>query len=324
MKPEGIPFAKIAVLMGGFSGEREVSLRSGQAVYEALRAAGLDARAVDLKTRDFRLELAQADFDFAFIALHGQGGEDGVIQKILEDKGIAFLGGDSRASRTAFDKVAAKKIFKEENILAPEHILLRRDDWKERAAGVHFPVFLKPPCEGSSLGVRLALTAAELAAHAEELFKVYPELLCEERIIGREITVPILENRALPVVEIKPSRVFYDHIAKYTKGMTDYYAPADFPAEITRNIQQTAVRAHASLGLRDFSRVDMFFSPAQQGRIYVLEINTIPGFTETSLFPKSAAAAGMSFQDLCLELLRTAARRVNREKNIQKEPTACS
>lgn len=322
MKSEEIKFKKIAVLMGGFSGEREISLRSGKAVHEALRGAGLNAYAVDLKTRDFALELANADYDFAFITLHGQGGEDGIIQKILEEKGIPYLGADSRASRMAFDKIAAKKLFRKENILTPEHILLNREDWKERLQEVKLPVFLKPACEGSSLGVRLALTAAELAAHLEELFMVYPELLCEERITGREITVPVLENRAFPIVEIKPSRVFYDHIAKYTKGMTEYLVPADFSPEITKNIQETALRAHDSLGLRDFSRVDLFYSSA--GQVYVLEINTIPGFTETSLFPKSAAAIGMSFQDLCLELCRTAARRLQREKNIQKEPTACS
>jgi len=315
-KMETLPFERIGVLMGGISREREVSLRSGKAVLEALLAAGLNAEGIDLADGDFEGALRGREIDFAFIALHGAGGEDGTIQAVLEKLGVPYLGTRPASSRKAFDKIESKKVFEKTRVPTPAFEILTSADWRERLEKLRFPVFIKPPCEGSSIDVCQVRDLSDAERGFTLLFEKYPVLMAEAKITGPELTVSILGERPLPVIEIRPKRDFYDYTAKYTKGMTEYLVPAPITSEETRNVQRAALFAHRALGLRDFSRVDVILSG---GIPFVLEVNTIPGFTETSLFPKAAGAVGMGFGDLCVELLRIAARRLKNETAQEKD-----
>jgi len=312
---EGLPFDRIGVLMGGVSREREVSLRSGKAVLEALLANGFDAEGVDLAEEDFEKSLRGRNIDFAFITLHGTGGEDGKIQTLLEKLGIPYLGTGPDSSRKAFDKIESKKIFQARSVPTPDYELLQSGNWRERLRRLTFPVFVKPPCEGSSIDVCLVRDPEDAKRILPPLLEKYPVLVAETKVTGPELTVSILDEDPLPVIEIRPRREFYDYTAKYTKGMTEYIVPAPISDAETRKVQETALCAHQALGLRDFSRVDVILS---EGSPFVLEVNTIPGFTETSLFPKAARSVGMEFGDLCRELVLIAARRL-RDETAQKK-----
>lgn len=298
---------KIAVLSGGDSSERSVSLRSGKAVFEALKRSGLSVLRVD--PRNSRgLKQALSQINLAFIALHGRGGEDGTLQRHLERVGIAYVGSDPAGSRLAFRKVEAKKIFDRVGIPTPAWRTVTQRNWRELGA-FPAPFFVKPVADGSSIGVFLVedfRRSAEKIIHALEK---YTTLLVEEQIRGREFTVGILGKRALPVVELRPKRKFYDYCAKYTHGMTEYLVPAPIPDDWRRRLQALALRVHRVLGLRDFSRVDLVTEG--EGRPFVLEANTIPGFTELSLLPKAAREAGISFENLCLRLVKMAWNRKN-------------
>lgn len=293
---------KIAVLMGGPSAEREVSLRSGIAVANALTATG--ARVVPIDIRDTAFTMP-TDVDVAFVALHGTFGEDGTLQRMLENGRIAYTGSGPEASARAFDKIAAKEAFVVAGIPTPKYEVfnLSQSDL-HRLAQLGFPLVVKPSRQGSSVGISIVEAEADLVEACQIAWHYDDQLLVEQFIPGRELTVGIFDGRALPVVEIQPKHDFFTYEAKYTKGQTDYLVPAPLDKNLEAQAKALAVRAHDCLGCRDFSRVDLIMS--ESGELFVLEVNTIPGFTETSLVPKAACAAGIEFPDLCTRLVQMA------------------
>ncbi len=293
---------KIAVLMGGPSAEREVSLRSGTAVANALTATG--ARVVPMDIRDATFTIP-ADVAVAFLALHGTFGEDGSLQRILQERGIAYTGSDPAASALAFDKIAAKQAFAVAGIPTPAYEAFENGDAPvRRLARLGFPLVVKPSRQGSSVGISIVQQEEEWPGARELAGRYDRRLLAEQFIPGRELTVGILDGRALPVVEIRPKHEFFTYEAKYTKGETDYLVPASLDRTIEFQAKSLALRAHDCLGCRDYSRVDLILSP--KGELFVLEVNTIPGFTETSLLPKAAQASGIEFPALCARLVQLA------------------
>ncbi len=286
----------VAVLKGGPSREREVSLRSGAAVAAALRSVGARVTEVDVHDASFALP---EDTSLAFNLLHGTFGEDGGVQEELDRRGIPYTGEGAAGSRLAFDKIATKERFAGANIpTVPWQILRHPDD----PLKMEFPCVVKAPRQGSSVGVHIVHSPSELPDALADCFSLDREVLVEAFFTGRELTVGILGSEALPIVEIVPKGGFYGYENKYTKGGSDYFTPAPIDPETTRRIQATALAAHASLGLEVYSRVDIMLSPS--GELNVLEINTIPGMTETSLLPKAAAVLGIDFPSLCLHIAR--------------------
>ncbi|MBF0479585.1 MAG: D-alanine--D-alanine ligase [Candidatus Omnitrophica bacterium] len=305
-------FGCVGVLMGGYSSERDVSLRSGKAILEALVAAGCDAKGVDIVSNDERVitkQIQDEKIDLAFIALHGRLGEDGQIQKILEELAISYTGSGVQASQLSLNKVLSHMIFTQNGIKSPDYISLHQgDDFSAdeiiKKLGGLFPLVVKPACEGSSIGVYFAVSKEALIGAIESSWSFGDQVLIERFIRGRELTVGILGDSCLPVIEIRPKRDFFDYTAKYQKGLTDYLIPAPIPEDVAVKVQQLALSAHKALGCADVSRVDVMLD--QNNNAYVLEINTIPGFTETSLLPKAARQSGMDFQSLCLRLTEMA------------------
>lgn len=289
---------KIAVLMGGPGSEREVSLASGVAVLKALCSRGLDAVAVDVMGTCVELPPGT---DLAFNVIHGTFGEDGQLQAILDGLGIPYTGAGAASSRLAFDKNLAKDVFQKHQVPTPRAEIVDVSGGP-RLPSISVPFVVKPPREGSSVGVHIVRDAADAAAAMADAARHSSDLLVEEFIQGRELTVGILNDAALPVVEIAPREGFYDMANKYpwlTGGVgSDYYCPADLDLETTHRVQQAALAAHRALGIEIYSRVDVLLD--DQNRPFVLEANTIPGMTETSLLPKAAAVAGISFAKLCL------------------------
>lgn len=295
----------LAVVMGGPGSEREVSLRSGRAVARALRQAGHRVTEVEIEGSEVELP---GDTGLCVLMIHGTFGEDGQIQGILDRRGIPYTGEGAEASRTAFDKLASKKLFDAAGVPTPR--------WEVLAPGqrpaLPLPIVVKAPREGSSVGVHLVRSADQLESALADCASMDREILVEELIEGRELTVGVVGDRALPVVEIRPQEGFYDYAHKYTKGASEYFCPAPLDEATTRRVQDTALAAHRALGLEVYSRIDILLRA--DGELFVLEANTIPGMTETSLLPKAAAAAGTSFPALCeeiaeLSLQRHAARR---------------
>ncbi len=297
---------KIAVLMGGFSSEREVSLNSGRRVAEALRSLGCVVEEVDVRDENFSIP---SGMDVVFVALHGTWGEDGAVQTILEKCGVRFTGSDSKTSRLAFDKVAAKKVFREHGLATPRDVVLRRQDLNGSDPGLVFdcPCVVKPSREGSSIGVRIVQRESEMKEALAVAFGRDDTVLVEEYIAGRELTVGVLKDRALPVIEIRPKSGWFDYKNKYTEGATEEIVPAPIDAALARQVQDDALKAHRALGCRDFSRSD--FRVDACGKSWLLEVNTIPGMTATSLLPRAAAADGITFPHLCLALVEQALKR---------------
>lgn len=290
------------MLCGGNSSERAISLRSGRAVLTGLSRAGFAVWPVDPRNpRQLRCALSQ--IDVAFIALHGKGGEDGSIQRCLERRGIPYVGSDVKGSGLAFDKVKAKRILERHGIPTPRWCVVNRQNWK-RLKQFPTPFFVKPVADGSSIGVFLVEDFGQEAEKITRALDRYGRLLVERRIVGREFTVGILGERVLPVVELRPKGRFYSYHCKYTRGMTEYLVPAPIPEAWRKRFQAVARQMHQRLGLRDLSRVDLMADSL--GRPYVLEANTIPGFTELSLLPKAAKKAGISFEALCKRLVTLA------------------
>ena len=288
---------KIAVLMGGPGSEREVSLASGKAVLKALLELGLDAVAVDVTSPKFQLPTGT---NLAFNVIHGTFGEDGWLQEILEGMGVPYTGAGVKSSRLAFDKNLAKAAFLASAVPTPrsEIIDLAKD---QRLPSFPVPFVVKPPREGSSVGVHIVHEPADAEAAIADAAKYSSEILIEEFISGRELTVGILNDVPLPIVHIVPPAGVYDMASKYpwlsgAQG-SEYVCPADLDLETTMAVQAAALAAHRSLGIEIYSRVDVLLDSAN--RPFVLEANTIPGMTETSLLPKAAAAAGISFPELC-------------------------
>lgn len=291
---------KIGVVRGGLSAERPISLRSGRAVTRAFKRAGIPVFPVDPAERStFLRKIRKADV--LFIALHGKGGEDGVLQKMLERKGILFTGSPSGACKKSFDKEISKRHFIKLGVPTPEYAILDEKNWRRVAAAFATPYFVKPLDGGSSQGVFLVEDFSRSAEKLRRSILQFGRLLIEKKVAGRELTAGFLGDLKLPVVEVKPSRPFYDYKAKYTKGMTAYEVPARIPAKVARKVQTIAYRVYRGLGLKGFSRVDVMLD--RKNRPFVLEVNSIPGLTEFSLLPKAARSVGISFEELCLRVL---------------------
>ena len=299
----------VAVLMGGTSVEREVSLQSGSVVAQALRDAGLQVSEVDVHGADFTLPPGT---DVAYLALHGTFGEDGTIQRLLEQRGVPYTGSGPEASARAFDKVAAKKAFIAAGLQTARHAVLVFGERDGAAVEeLRFPVVVKPARQGSSVGVSVAKNADELERACRKAWEFDDRLLVEQFIPGREFTIAVLDKQTLPVVEIRTRRRFFDREAKYTPGEAEEIVPAEIDTATTARIQGVGRRAHACLGCRDLSRTDVILST--RGEVFVLEVNTLPGVTTNSLFPKAVRAAGLDWPGVCARLVEMAwARRVER------------
>ncbi len=314
---------KIGVLLGGLSSEREVSLRTGEAVLAALRDRGHDAVPIYVD-RDVDVALRQEQIEIAFVALHGRWGEDGCIQGLLETLGIPYTGSDVLASALAMHKGKAKELFRLHNLPTPAYYTLTAADLPD-LAGVHgdfgFPCVVKPIREGSSVGVAICDTYDQLAPAVERALCFDDEVLVERFIAGKEVSVAVLGSRAIGAVEIAPIDGFYDYANKYTRGATEYFVPPRLSPERYRGVLAQALRAHLALGCRGATRVDMIVSDS--GNEFVLEVNTVPGLTPTSLLPKIAEAAGIAFGELCEMMVAGAAlatRRGRGERRIVQRP----
>jgi D-alanine-D-alanine ligase len=298
---------RIGVLLGGLSSERDVSIKTGEAVLAALRERGHEAIPIYVD-RDVDVALRQERIDVAFIALHGRWGEDGCIQGLLETLGIPYTGSDVLASALAMHKGKAKELFRLHNLPTPAYYTLTAADAQD-LLGVHgdfgFPCVVKPIREGSSVGIAICRTAEELAPAIERALCFDDEVLVERFIAGKEISVAVIDDRALGAVEIAPRSGFYDYANKYTKGATDYFVPPRLSPERYRGVLAQALRAHLALDCRGATRVDMIVSDS--GNEFILEVNTVPGLTPTSLLPKIADTAGISFGELCEMMLAGAA-----------------
>lgn len=316
MNLEKLRDKRIGVLCGGHSGEREVSLRSGQGVLAALGRQGFEAVAID-PGPDLPGQLSNAGVEVVFNALHGGAGEDGTISAVLDYAGIPYTGSGMLASALAMNKLQTKRLLQAAGLPTPDFVrLCRTDDLPQKVAEVisrlGLPAVTKPVSEGSSLGVSIPNTGEELYQALAELLRQYNEAFVEKFIDGTEITVGIIgvssRRRALPVLELVPHKEFYDYEAKYTKGLTDLIAPARISAEHAEQAQRLAVAAHDLLGLCGLSRVDMHLD--SQGQIWIHELNSIPGLTELSDVPAEAEAAGLTYDELILEILASALTRM--------------
>jgi len=299
-------------MLGGPSAEREISLSSGAGVAQALRSLGHVVTEVDPKDGAFTLP---PKTDAVFLALHGTYGEDGTVQQQLENLGVPYTGCDAEASRIAFDKVLTKQRCVETGVPTAKFVVVdsEKTPWP---MGWQPPLVVKPVRQGSSVGLQFVERVAEWSEALREAFRYDSQLLVEEKIVGRETTVGILDGQALPVVEVRPKSGSYDYRNKYTAGNTEYFCPAEFDAATTKKIQAAALGAFRAVGGRDYSRVDVMVREVdsrveQAGRPchydpVVLEVNTLPGMTPTSLLPKAAAAAGIVYEQLCQRMIELA------------------
>jgi len=295
-------YNRVAVLMGGCSSERGISLQSGDAVAAGLTEAGYT---VDRLVLDGPLESVPEGIEAVFIALHGVYGEDGGVQKKLEELGIPYTGSGPAASRRAFDKILTRAALQTAGIPIPEGTVLRPEaNPEEQARQLGFPLVLKPPREGSSIGVHILQNAESLPSVLTELFAVSDDVLAERFIAGRELTVGIVDGRPLPPVEIRAAGGVYDFDAKYISGTTEYQVPAELDNTTTLRAQNYALSVYHTLGCRGLGRVDLRLQA--DGALFVLELNSIPGFTPTSLLPKAARADGIPFSELCDSIMQTA------------------
>ncbi|MBI3596893.1 MAG: D-alanine--D-alanine ligase [Nitrospirae bacterium] len=299
---------KIAVLMGGKSAEREISLKSGRAMEASLRRQGCTVVAIDLD-ETVAERLRQEEIELVVNALHGRGGEDGAIQGLLEILGIPYTGSGVLASAIGMNKVMTKCLLKAHGVPTPKYSVLRSarlsgSEFREFPVGFEGPVVVKPSSEGSTIGITIVRDRASLEAAYREAFRHGEEILVEEYIEGHEATVGILQETPLPVIEIVPKGAFYDYRAKYTKEMTEYIVPARLPQEVSQRVQALALETHQIIGCRGCTRVD--FRVDRSGRPFVLEINTVPGMTETSLLPKAAAAVGITYDQLVIKIVQSA------------------
>jgi D-alanine-D-alanine ligase len=328
---------KIVVMLGGPSAEREVSLRSGAGVVKALRSLGHTVVELDPKTPDWILP---PDTEVVCLApLHGTYGEDGTVQRQLAQLGVLYTGCDSEASRIAFDKVLTKQKCISAGVPTAKFVVVNSEK-APLPKDLQLPLVVKPVRQGSSVGLQFVERAEDWQNALAEALKFDSEVLVEEKIVGRETTVGILDGEALPIVEVRPKAGSYDY--KYTAGNTEYFCPADFDSTTTKKIQAAALGAFHAIGGRDYARVDVMVrevgqpsslpvtnGSTQAGSLchyepVVLEVNTLPGMTETSLLPKAAAAAGLSYEELCQRMIDLALQRneEGRVQNAEKDRTA--
>lgn len=300
-------FGRVGVLMGGLGPERDISMKTGEAIHDALAARGHDVVRI-VVDRDVDRTLRQTPIDVAFLALHGPFGEDGCIQGLLEMRGIPYTGSDVLASALAMDKIKSKELFRLYNVPTPPYYSVEShalDRLEEHHGSFGFPVFVKPRRSGSSVGAGKAGDMAELRARVEDAARFDRSVLVERFVGGKEIRVAVLDGRALGAIEIVPKGEFYDYKSKYTKGRSDYHYPARLAPTRYKGVLNLAERAHRALGCTGATGVDLLVTEGENE--YVLEVNTIPGMTPTSLLPKIAAGAGYGFEDLCEAILSRAA-----------------
>ena len=295
---------KVAVLMGGKAAEREVSLRSGQAVTMALQSQGIDATALDVKRLE-DIQMVAQNYDRVFIALHGRWGEDGVVQAILEDLGVPYTGSGMAASAVAMDKLRTKWMWLGAGLPTPKFIWVSDTlPLDIDSFSIPFPVIVKPSHEGSSIGMRKVINKAELVDAVAFAQQYDSEILIEQWITGREYTVGVLNNEALPLIELKTTHDFYDFEAKYQSNDTQYICPCDLDVETQQKIKTLVLQAFNIIGAKGWGRVDLMLDEHNQP--WLIELNSVPGMTDHSLVPMAAKAAGHSFEKLVFEILQTA------------------
>lgn len=290
-------FQHVAVLKGGFSAEREVSLESGAAVANGLRKAGYTVTEVDVTSPDFTVP---AGIEAVFIALHGTFGEDGGVQARLTELGLPYVGAGVESSRISFDKILTEKCLLDAGVPTPESEILRCGD----EPSMSLPVAVKPPRQGSSVGCSLVFSEDEWPLALADAWQYDDEIMVQRFIPGREFTVGIVDGQVLPIVEIVTAAGWYDYTAKYKVDTTRYLVPADLDEQSAETMRKISLNTFNALGVRGFGRVDLRMTP--EGEQYVLELNSIPGFTSHSLLPKAAAAAGIDFPALCDRIMKTA------------------
>lgn len=316
---------RVGILMGGLSSERAISIVTGDAIYEALHARGYNVAKVFVD-RDIDQVLRQDPIDIAFLALHGTYGEDGCIQGLLEILGIPYTGSGVTASAIAMDKLKSKELFRLHNVPTPPYYELEADefqDLEEIHGSFGFPAFVKPRREGSSIGAGAARSMTELRQRCEEALRFDQSALVERMIIGREITVGVIDGKALGAIEIAPKSGVYDYKSKYSTGQTDYIYPARLPDTRYQCVLRIAERAIRAVGAIGAARVDMIVTEGENE--YVLEVNTLPGMTPTSLLPKIAKGSGYEFGDLCEMILSRAKlhlMRPNYDASMSEAPPA--
>ena len=314
MRDPSLKKKRVGVLMGGLSREREISLKTGKAILKALTEKGYPAVSIDVRD-DVAEKLVKEKIECAFLALHGRFGEDGTIQGVLELMRIPYTGSGVLASALAMHKIMSKKLFLCEKIPTPRFEAFQRDEIKKdplKRTSLPLPVVVKPAREGSTIGVSIVRKDEELAPALKKAGEYDEEILVEEFMKGKEITVGILENIPLPVIEIVPKSGFYDYYSKYTKGETQYILPARIPREKYLSAQEVSLRAFQQLGCSGVARVDLMTDESENP--YVIDVNTMPGMTETSLLPKAAHYAGIPFEDLVERILLGASLKIESGK----------
>ena len=295
-------FGKVAVLMGGDSAEREISLRSGNAVLSALKRSGVDAQGVDAG-RDLLSILEQGAFDRAFIMLHGRGGEDGVVQGALERIGIPYTGSKVLGSAIGMDKYRTKAIWRGLDLPTPEAVLISEPSALEAADRLGYPLIIKPSREGSSIGMTKVENREALTRAWETASRYDGMVLAERWIEGQEYTAALLQDEALPLIRLETPRSFYDYEAKYQADTTSYHCPCGLPAERETELQALCLKAFEAVGATGWGRVDLMLD--EQERPWLIEVNTVPGMTDHSLVPMAAGVAGIDFDQLVLRILAT-------------------
>ena len=298
-------FGKVAVLMGGPSAEREISLQSGQAVLEALKSRGVDAHGIDARDRHVLAALEEAAVDRVFIALHGRWGEDGVIQGALEVLGLPYTGSGVLGSAIAMDKRRTKQLWKGIGLPTPEFVLLGNEqDLEDAVTHIGYPLAVKPAREGSSIGISKATSWSGLQQAWQAARELDDVVIAEQWIEGTELTAAILGNDALPLIRLEAAGEFYDYEAKYVSDDTGYICPCGLPEQQEASLQELARKAFEATSCSGWGRVDLMLDKAQ--RPYLIEVNTVPGMTSHSLVPMAAAEQGLDFAGLCLRILETA------------------
>ena len=310
-------FGKVAVLLGGRSAEREISLKSGAAVLTALQASGVDAHAFDPAVQNLQA-LREEGYDCAFIALHGRYGEDGTVQGALELMNMPYTGSGVLASALAMDKWRTKLVWQAAGLPIPGYELLTADsDFDAVTKRLGLPLFIKPANEGSSVGISKVKKASDMRAAYQEAAKFDSLVLAEAFIGGGEYTVAILDEQALPVIKIEPANEFYDYEAKYLRNDTRYICPAGLSPHSEAEMQQLALRGFALIGGSGWGRVDFLMD--ESGKPYLLEVNTVPGMTDHSLVPMAARQAGINFEQLVLHILDECAGTASRARELKEE-----
>ncbi len=308
-------FGKVAVLMGGESAERTISLESGRAVYDALCNSGIDAHAIDFNKNEFQ-QLISNNFDRVFIALHGRGGEDGTIQGALESVGLPYTGSDVLSSALAMDKTRSKALWSNAGLPTPDAVELNQlSNWQQIAEQLKLPIMVKPVREGSSVGASKVTEVHDLFSAWEQANEFDNHVMAESWIEGDEYTIPVLGDIVLPMIKLETKRDFYDYKAKYEDDDTKYICPCGLDEKTESSLGELALQACRSLGVSGWSRVDLMIDKNNQA--WLIEVNTVPGMTSHSLVPMAAKHIGLSFEELVIQILATSLD-TTVEKGVQK------